>query len=288
MIYFCLAVLCPFCPFGHLLHCHRRVAKSSGLLEFWFQFNFAPSFCPFTGGVAVKLDSPGYIALEAAIAHVRGASNPFAVTGGLPCIRELQDEGFDVQVCGFGSSEACKPWLCASTLEWHCGMGTMELALWLNLWGGRMDEARDESMGCHWWSAGSLLCWLLISSCFRSSRISCLVLVLIDSWALAFVVYTDHAKDEFASIKDLMQGAEILGRVISTLNANLWAICYIFWDPDDNMFNTILRPVMARDSEGTSQNTFCKQTSRWKMVRMCGFLALCKNVCENPSVAMKG
>ncbi len=34
-----------------------------------------------------------------AFTDVYGSCQPFAITGSLPCIRELQDEGYDVQVC---------------------------------------------------------------------------------------------------------------------------------------------------------------------------------------------
>jgi len=57
-------------------------------------------------GVAVKLDSPGYKALHAAIAEVNGKANPFSLTGSLPIIKDLQDAGFDVQCCGFGCMAA--------------------------------------------------------------------------------------------------------------------------------------------------------------------------------------
>jgi acetylornithine deacetylase len=57
-------------------------------------------------GVAVRLDSPGYQALHAAIAEVNGKANPFSLTGSLPIIKDLQDSGFDVQCCGFGCMAA--------------------------------------------------------------------------------------------------------------------------------------------------------------------------------------
>jgi hypothetical protein len=41
----------------------------------------------------------GYHALVAAFSEVLGKPcEPFSITGSLPCIRELQEEGFDVQV----------------------------------------------------------------------------------------------------------------------------------------------------------------------------------------------
>jgi len=53
-------------------------------------------------GVACNLTSLGYQALYEAIKSVRGSVVPFSLTGSLPCIRDLQDAGFDVQVTGFG------------------------------------------------------------------------------------------------------------------------------------------------------------------------------------------
>ncbi len=42
----------------------------------------------------------GLQALHEAIGSVRGSVTPFSLTGSLPCIRDLQDAGFDVQVTG--------------------------------------------------------------------------------------------------------------------------------------------------------------------------------------------
>lgn len=53
-------------------------------------------------GVACNMKSLGYQALFEAVASVRGQVVPFSLTGSLPCIRDLQDAGFDVQVTGFG------------------------------------------------------------------------------------------------------------------------------------------------------------------------------------------
>jgi acetylornithine deacetylase len=58
-------------------------------------------------GVACKLDSPGYLALyESVDTIVPGGAKPFSLTGSLPLIRELQNDGFDVQVVGFGRMDA--------------------------------------------------------------------------------------------------------------------------------------------------------------------------------------
>jgi acetylornithine deacetylase len=55
-----------------------------------------------TSGVACNLDSPGFHALCNATEKVMGFVKPYSITGSLPCIRELQDEGFDVQTVGYG------------------------------------------------------------------------------------------------------------------------------------------------------------------------------------------
>eukprot|EP00243_Klebsormidium_subtile_P014001 TRINITY_DN963_c0_g1_i1.p1 TRINITY_DN963_c0_g1~~TRINITY_DN963_c0_g1_i1.p1 ORF type:complete len:414 (-),score=125.87 TRINITY_DN963_c0_g1_i1:315-1394(-) len=53
-------------------------------------------------GVACRLDSPGFFALCNATKAVFGKVTPYSITGSLPCIRELQDAGFDVQTMGYG------------------------------------------------------------------------------------------------------------------------------------------------------------------------------------------
>jgi acetylornithine deacetylase/succinyl-diaminopimelate desuccinylase-like protein len=60
----------------------------------------------FMEGIACQLDSPGLVALTEAIRAVRGSdgSQPFAMTGSLPLVRDLQRRGFDVQITGFGRS----------------------------------------------------------------------------------------------------------------------------------------------------------------------------------------
>ncbi|CAK8539573.1 unnamed protein product [Lathyrus sativus] len=56
-------------------------------------------------GVACDLNSRGFHVLCKATEEVVGHVKPFSVTGSLPLIRELQDEGFDVQSCGYGLAE---------------------------------------------------------------------------------------------------------------------------------------------------------------------------------------
>lgn len=53
-------------------------------------------------GLACDLSSPGYAAMRDAFVAVTGECEPMAITGTLPCIRDLQDAGFDVQTLGFG------------------------------------------------------------------------------------------------------------------------------------------------------------------------------------------
>lgn len=71
-------------------------------------------------GVACDINSAGFKAMHAAFERVTGTCEPMAITGSLPCIRELQDAGkcghcwsiigahafahtgFDVQTLGFG------------------------------------------------------------------------------------------------------------------------------------------------------------------------------------------
>jgi acetylornithine deacetylase/succinyl-diaminopimelate desuccinylase-like protein len=58
----------------------------------------------FLEGMACDLDSPGLAALQRAISSVRGErdSGRYSMTASLPLVRELQRDGFDVQITGFG------------------------------------------------------------------------------------------------------------------------------------------------------------------------------------------
>ncbi|XP_058189589.1 acetylornithine deacetylase isoform X1 [Rhododendron vialii] len=53
-------------------------------------------------GVACNLDSRGFHVLCKATEEAVGHVKPYSITGSLPLIRELQDEGFDVQTAGYG------------------------------------------------------------------------------------------------------------------------------------------------------------------------------------------
>jgi acetylornithine deacetylase len=55
-------------------------------------------------GVACNLKSKGYDAIIAATESVLGSVKPYSIGGSLPLIRDLQDQGFDVQVAGYGIS----------------------------------------------------------------------------------------------------------------------------------------------------------------------------------------
>lgn len=51
-------------------------------------------------------DTTGFKALVEAFTEVTGSCAPYSITGSLPCIRELQEAGFDVQTLGFGKLAA--------------------------------------------------------------------------------------------------------------------------------------------------------------------------------------
>lgn len=50
--------------------------------------------------------APGFKALCEAFTAVTGDCKPYSITGSLPCIRDLQEAGFDVQTLGFGKLAA--------------------------------------------------------------------------------------------------------------------------------------------------------------------------------------
>ncbi|MCP3136730.1 M20/M25/M40 family metallo-hydrolase [Pyxidicoccus xibeiensis] len=74
----------------------RTAAGKRGTLSFRFPGSG-------TEGIACRLDSPGLQALKDAMQAVRGvAPTPFSLTGSLPLVRDLQRQGCDVQITGFG------------------------------------------------------------------------------------------------------------------------------------------------------------------------------------------
>ncbi|CAI0471054.1 unnamed protein product [Linum tenue] len=62
----------------------------------------AISFEEAFSGVACNLESRGFHVLCKATEKVVGYVKPYSITGSLPLIRELQEEGFDVQTAGYG------------------------------------------------------------------------------------------------------------------------------------------------------------------------------------------
>ena len=40
--------------------------------------------------------------------QVLGVSAPYSISGSLPLVRWLQDQGYDVQICGYGLSSRCE------------------------------------------------------------------------------------------------------------------------------------------------------------------------------------
>lgn len=74
-------------------------AMIQGVLEWkWDAMTFT--------GVACDMDSVGYRALCDSIFEVTKKCSPFALTGSLPIIADLQAQGYDVQVTGFGRFDA--------------------------------------------------------------------------------------------------------------------------------------------------------------------------------------
>ncbi|KAL4373007.1 hypothetical protein AHAS_Ahas05G0038700 [Arachis hypogaea] len=75
-----------------------RAIKAS----FAFFYNLTLTFDEENYGIACDLNSKGYHVLSKAT-EVVGHVKPYSITGSLPLIRELQDEGFDVQTTGWPS-----------------------------------------------------------------------------------------------------------------------------------------------------------------------------------------
>jgi acetylornithine deacetylase len=51
-------------------------------------------------GIACDLKSPGLQALIDATAEVKGEAKPYAITGSLPLVKQMQKQGFDIQITG--------------------------------------------------------------------------------------------------------------------------------------------------------------------------------------------
>lgn len=55
-------------------------------------------------GIAVNLDSAAFAHLHSSTGEVLGESKPYSITGSLPLVGDLQEAGYDVQICGYGHS----------------------------------------------------------------------------------------------------------------------------------------------------------------------------------------
>jgi acetylornithine deacetylase len=55
-------------------------------------------------GIACTLHSLGHKALWKATNEYLGAAENYSITGSLPLVRDLQEAGFDLQICGYGIS----------------------------------------------------------------------------------------------------------------------------------------------------------------------------------------
>jgi len=55
-------------------------------------------------GIACNIESAGFKALRDATQEVLGEVKPYSIGGSLPLVKELQDEGFDIQITGYGKS----------------------------------------------------------------------------------------------------------------------------------------------------------------------------------------
>eukprot|EP00592_Proboscia_alata_P006087 CAMPEP_0194354438 /NCGR_PEP_ID=MMETSP0174-20130528/2601_1 /TAXON_ID=216777 /ORGANISM="Proboscia alata, Strain PI-D3" /LENGTH=457 /DNA_ID=CAMNT_0039123395 /DNA_START=71 /DNA_END=1444 /DNA_ORIENTATION=- len=55
-------------------------------------------------GIACDLTSTGLEALTQATKEVKGSVKPYAITGSLPLVRQMQNAGFDIQITGYGLS----------------------------------------------------------------------------------------------------------------------------------------------------------------------------------------
>lgn len=67
---------------------------SSGIAAFFPDFLFVPVPLPLAFCI-------NYL-------QVLGKSQPYSISGSLPLVRWLQDQGYDVQICGYGLSSRCE------------------------------------------------------------------------------------------------------------------------------------------------------------------------------------
>lgn len=60
---------------------------------------------PGENGIACDIKSPGYAALMEATKSVLGHVAPYSIGGSLPLVRQMQEEGFDLHIAGYGLSK---------------------------------------------------------------------------------------------------------------------------------------------------------------------------------------
>ncbi|XP_072962035.1 acetylornithine deacetylase-like [Typha angustifolia] len=77
---------------------HEEGGDLKGRLEITFDQDI-------TAGIACDITSRGYKVLYEATKEVIGYVEPYADTGTLPLVRDLQDQGFDVQLTGYGIND---------------------------------------------------------------------------------------------------------------------------------------------------------------------------------------
>jgi len=75
-----------------------EVPNKKGSLNFYFG-----AHC--LSGIACDRSSPAFTALCKAMEEVNGSAVPYSICGSLPLVGDLQAEGFDIQLTGFGKSE---------------------------------------------------------------------------------------------------------------------------------------------------------------------------------------
>lgn len=56
-------------------------------------------------GIACDIQSSSFDALVASITRIRGNAVPYSINGSLPLVRQMQREGFELQITGFGLSK---------------------------------------------------------------------------------------------------------------------------------------------------------------------------------------
>lgn len=146
-------------------------------------------------GVACDMESYGYRALCDSIYEVTGQCKPFALTGSLPIIADLKEQGYDVQITGFGAFEVRT---CTGML-------------------GHAGHSRTRAVAARVWLWRTVARGLCVPLCLCSSPLRAVsrVLVLVPS-RQAY-----HAANEFAKISGFEAGAKIVARLIDHLSAHL-------------------------------------------------------------------